>query len=32
MIFRGDGEGISCRLQSIRGGGYRQLTTNEGDH
>ena len=31
MIFRGDGEGISCRLQSIRG-GYRQLTTNEGDH
>ena len=23
MIFRGDSEGISCRLKSIRGGDYR---------
>ena len=31
MIFKGDGEGISFRFQSIKG-DYRQLTTNEGDH
>ena len=29
MVFKGDGEGISCRQQSIKVGGGLKLTANQ---